>query len=171
MKIEVDRLEEHGGKFSKRYDVGELSLGEAEVSLSAPANVSGRIRRQSAEVSLNGELRAEVETPCGRCLKPVKVPINTEFSERFVPAIAWRDDVQHELQSEDLDVSIFGGEVIDLDDLVREEILLAVPGHILCAEDCKGLCPKCGVDRNVSSCACEEGQVDSRWEKLKELQM
>jgi|SRR5262245_37005951 len=171
MKIEVDKLEEQGGKFSKSYDIGGLSLGETDVRLSAPATARGQIRRQSGEVRLSGELHGEVEIPCGRCLKPVKLPLDLEFSERFVPAVAWRDEDQHELQSEDLDVSIFGGEVIDLDDLVREEIMLAVPGHILCDNDCRGLCPLCGIDRNLSTCNCNEGQGDSRWDKLKELRM
>jgi uncharacterized protein len=56
-----------------------------------------------------------------------------------------------------------------LDDLVKEEILLALPGHVLCSESCKGICPLCGADRNLADCGCESKQVDDRWEKLKDL--
>ena len=171
MNLEVDNVGERGTNFSKVYQIDELPLGENDVRLVRPAAVSGRIRRHDGEVRLTGELDTEVEIPCGRCLKPVRLPIQGEFSERFLPAVAWRDEEQHELKDEDLNVAIFTGEVIDLDDVVRQEILLAVPGHVLCNDNCQGLCPACGVDRNVSPCSCEEGRVDSRWEKLRELQM
>src|SRR5713226_9546415 len=52
---------------------------------------------------------------------------------------------------------------------VVEEILLAMPGQILCREDCKGLCPTCGIDRNAGSCQCADSDGDSRWEQLKNL--
>jgi uncharacterized protein len=69
-----------------------------------------------------------------------------------------------------LDLAVFDGEGIELDDLVKEEILLAMPGHTLCREECKGLCANCGVDLNQNNCDCATKQIDSRWEKLKDLQ-
>lgn len=171
MRIELDRLEEQGGKFSRTYEIGELSLDDTEVRLVKPAEVSGRVRRDRKEVELRGELQARIETACDRCLQPVELPIRAEFKERFVPAVSWRAEQQHELQEEDLNLAVFDGEAIVLDDLVREEILLAVPGHILCREDCQGLCPVCGIDRNRSSCQCETREIDSRWHGLNELQM
>jgi uncharacterized protein len=108
---------------------------------------------------------------CGRCLQPVQLPIATEFKERFVRAVSWAAEEQHELQAEDLNVAVFDGEGIELDDLVREELLLALPANVLCREDCRGLCPTCGIDRNLSDCQCESEEGDSRWQALKELQM
>ena len=171
MRIELDRLEEMCGKFSEAYDVDSLPLDEEDVRLTEPAEVRGRIKRSGEEVELRGELHAKVESLCSRCLKPVELPIHAEFAERFVPAVSWRAEEQHELQEEDLNLAVFDGEAIELDDLVREEILLAMPGHVLCREDCKGLCPICGIDRNVKSCQCEINEIDSRWRKLKELQL
>src|SRR5712691_11121302 len=170
MRIELDRLEEMGGKFSEAYDVDSLPLDEEDVRLTEPAEVRGRIKRSGEEVELRGELHAKVESLCSRCLKSVELPIHSEFAERFVPAVSWRAEEQHELRAEDLNLAVFDGEAIELNHLVREEILLALPGHVLCREDCKGLCPICGIDRNVSSCQCESKVIDSRWAKLKELQ-
>ncbi len=169
MRIDLDKLEELGGKFSRVYGINELSLDDREARLIEPAAVHGRIRRSGNEVELSGELTASIEAPCGRCLKPVRLPIHAEFAERFVPAVSWRAEEQHELHEEDLNLAVFDGEIIDLDDVVREEILLALPGHTLCSEDCKGLCPTCGIDKNVSSCQCKSNLIDSRWNKLKEL--
>jgi DUF177 domain-containing protein len=70
------------------------------------------------------------------------------------------------LQKEDLALSVFDGETIDLDELVREQVLLAMPPRMLCAEECKGLCPVCGEDRNSQECACETKEIDPRWAGL-----
>ena len=171
MRIELDRLEKEGGRLSQVYQVDDLLLDGEEVRLVGPAEVRGRVRRKGKEVELRGKLDAKLEAPCDRCLKPVEIPICAEFTERFVGAVSWAAEEQHELHEDDLNLAVFDGEGIELDDVVREEILLAVPAAVLCHEDCKGLCPICGVDRNLNDCQCESNEVDSRWQKLKELQM
>jgi uncharacterized protein len=171
MRFELDRLEEEGGRLSQVYQVDDLLLDGEDVRLVEPAEVRGRVRRKGKEVELRGRLDAKLEAPCDRCLQPVEIPISAEFTERFVRAVSWAAEEQHELHEDDLNLAVFDGEGIELDDLVREEILLAVPAVVLCREDCKGLCPICGVDRNLNDCQCEGNEVDSRWQKLKELQM
>lgn len=171
MRIELDKLENQRGKFAQVYDVSELPLDDEEVRLVEPAEVSGRIRRDGKDVELQGEVHAKVEVVCGRCLQPVALPIAAEFNERFVRAVSWAAEEQHELQAEDLNIAVFDGEGIELNDLVREELLLAVPVNVLCRENCQGLCPTCGIDRNLNNCQCASDEVDSRWQALKELQM
>jgi uncharacterized protein len=171
MRIELDKLEEHGGKFTRLYEANELSLDDPEVRLVEPAEVLARVRREGKDAELQGRLQAKLEVVCGRCLQPVELPVSTEFHERFVRAVSWAAEEQHQLQAEDLNISVFDGEAIELDDVVREELLLAVPVNVLCREDCRGLCPICGIDRNMSNCQCEINELDSRWQKLKELQM
>ena len=100
---------------------------------------------------------------------PVQLPITAEFDERFVPAVRWNAEEQHGLQEEDLNLAVFDGKAIELDALVREEILLALPGHVLCHEECKGLCPVCGINRNLGGCQCGDASGDSRWEALRDL--
>ncbi len=169
MQIQLDEVEK-GGEFAQTYQPGDLSLDESDLRLSGPAQIRGRIRRKGEEVELIGELSAPVEAVCARCLQPVPVPIAAQLSERFVPAVSWRNEEQHELIEEDLNLAVFNGESIELDELVREEILLAMPAQVLCREDCLGLCPVCGIDRNVSQCDCESRQTDARWGALKDLQ-
>lgn len=168
MRIELDRLNELGGRFDHVYAVGELPIDD-DLRLTEPAEVRGEVHRHRDEVELRGELEAKVEATCDRCLKAVEFPVQAEFTERFVPAVSWRSEEQHELSEEDLNLAVFDGETIEVDDLVRQEILLAMPGHILCREDCKGLCPVCGIDRNVNSCKCETREINSRWQGLKNL--
>lgn len=168
MRIELENAEAPGGRFSETYEAGDLAFDESELRLIEPVIVQGQIRRKSGQLEISGELQTRAAIPCGRCLKEVELPIDVEFAERFAGTVSWRDEEHHELSREDLDLGLVD-EAIELDDLVKEEILLAVPGHVLCDEDCKGICPNCGADRNLADCGCETRQVDARWEKLKDL--
>ena len=170
MRLDLEKLEESGGRFAEVYEIDRVLFDDSDLRLTGPVEVRGRVRRRKGEAELTGELHTGVAISCGRCLKPVELPVDVNFDERFVEAVAWREEEQHELQPEDLNLSVFDGETIELDDLVKEEILLALPGHILCREDCQGLCPVCGIDRNTATCNCEAKSTDSRWEKLKDLQ-
>jgi len=68
-----------------------------------------------------------------------------------------------------MSVSVFDGEAIDVDEIVKEQIVLAVPTRMLCREDCKGICPECGADRNKGDCNCATNDIDPRWAALKDL--
>lgn len=168
MRLELESLEKDR-QFAHDYQADEFSLEDADLRLIAPAEVRGRVRQKDREVELIGSLTTTLETVCGRCLKPVVLPFSADFDERFATSVSWGAEEQHELASDDLNLSIFDGTGIDLDQLVREQILLAKPAHVLCREDCQGLCPVCGADRNTAACKCENQQVDSRWEKLRDL--
>jgi uncharacterized protein len=169
MRIEIDRLEELGGHFSEVCSAADLSLEGSGARLAGSAQVQGRIERNGQEIDLVGELMAQVDLACDRCLKTIRFPIQASFEAGFVPAVDWRASPEHELREDDLKLSTFDGETIDLTELAREEILLAIPGHVLCSETCKGLCPVCGGDLNQVDCKCTERQVDPRWAALKDV--
>jgi uncharacterized protein len=168
MRIEIDSDDDSGARFSQTYDGGELDFDQSELRLIEPVKVKGQVLRKSGEVELRGELQTKTAIPCSRCLKEVELPIAVNFAERFATAAAWQGEEQHELSEDDLDLGVVDG-AVELDDLVKEEILLALPAQVLCEENCKGICPNCGADRNVAECRCETQQVDARWEKLKDL--
>lgn len=169
MRIEIDRLGERGEKFAYEYAPEGLSLDGETLRLAAPAEVEGRAGLRGREVSLEGRLRARVEARCDRCLRPVTSAVEVEFAERFVPPGDEANAAERELQPDDLAFSVYQDGAVDLDELVREQILLALPTRLLCEEDCRGLCPKCGADLNAGACACEQGEVDPRWAALAKL--
>jgi uncharacterized protein len=169
MRIELDKLEETGDSFAHHYEPEELALDEEDARLTKPPEVSGRVSRKGNEVRLRGKLSASAEVDCDRCLKTVIIPIETEFDVTYFPAADYSASDAAELLEEDLNVSFFEGETIDIDELVREQVLLALPARALCGDDCKGLCPVCGADRNTDSCDCDSREVDPRWAKLEKL--
>src|SRR5262249_45081335 len=126
-----------------------------------------------------GRFRGEVTVACSRCVGPVTLHIDEKLRITFMPRPempddeaepAGEDDSGAEVAEDDLDVFAFDGERVDLEPLLREQFVLAVPFAPLCAETCKGLCPQCGVDRNTVTCSCAP-PIDPRLAALKGLKI
>jgi uncharacterized protein len=166
MRIELDKLEQAGNRFAHVYEPEEIVLDEEHVRLTSPPEVTGRVSRNGQKVRLRGKINTAAEVDCDRCLKSVSVPVETEFDVTYVPEEDYTSREAAELQEEDLSLSIFDGETIDIDELVREQVLLTLPNRALCGEECKGLCPVCGADRNVNPCDCQSKEIDPRWAGL-----
>lgn len=170
MRIEVDELESGGKSFAHTYEPEELILDEERARLIDAPQVSGKASRQGQEIRLRGQITARAEVDCDRCLKAIAVPVETKFDVTYIPASEYLQTEAAELQADDLLLSVYEGDSIDVDEIVREQILLALPDRALCHEDCHGLCPVCGIDRNTNACACEAKEIDPRWAALKNLQ-
>jgi uncharacterized protein len=126
-----------------------------------------------------GPFHGELTVACSRCIKPVKLVLDEKLRVTFMPSAEVPDDDAEEpaegddgaeVTEEDIDVFPFDGERIDLEPLFREQFVLAIPYAPLCVEDCKGLCPQCGIDRNTASCTCEP-PIDPRLAVLKGLKI
>jgi len=173
MRIELASLEGPRAGFAHVYAPGELDLEDEWVRLLTPPEVSGQIRREGRRAKVDGKVAAQLQLECDRCLNPIEFPVASGFELEYVTPEEYQalhaTDANSELTEEDLDLSVFDGEVIDIDELVREELLLAVPTHLLCRENCKGVCPICGSDRNSIDCQCENQEGDPRWAGLKKL--
>jgi len=170
MRIEVASLAESGKDLDHQYQPGELSLEDDRIHLlDPPPRVQGRIGRDGRRVKVAGKISGNLQLECDRCLKPLESAVKTKFSRDHVTTADYEAQHAVELSEDDLNLSVFDGAVIDVDSLVREELLLATPDHVVCQLDCKGICPTCGADRNVTTCDCKNTEVDPRWAGLKEL--
>jgi len=169
MRIELENLEDGRGGFAHTYQPEELGLSDERVTVIGPVSVDGRVKRSGAEVTVSGAIAANLEVVCDRCLKPVQVPIANDFQVDYITGSEYESSHNAELTEQELAVSVFDGEGIDVDELVREQILLSVPNRTLCREDCKGMCPTCGADLNAGPCNCEPSDIDPRWDALKKL--
>ena len=169
MRIELANLEGGKGTFAHAYEPGDLALEDERVSLLEPPAVSGGIRQKGSRVHVGGKVTARLQVECDRCLKLVELPIESDFKLEYVTAEEYQAQQAVELTEKDLDLSVFDGEAIDIDDLVKEELVLGLPDHVLCNENCKGMCAVCGLNRNLTECGCETHEVDPRWAGLKKL--
>jgi uncharacterized protein len=169
MRIELARLAETDGKFAHVYDPEDLALSDSRVRLAGPLTVQGRISRAQGHAVVTGRMTASAQVECDRCLKLIELPVDSQFRVEYVTTQEYAASTAAELGEQDLDVSVFDGEAIDIDELVQEQLLLTVPSRVICSESCKGFCPTCGVDRNVGECNCKADEIDPRWEALKNL--
>lgn len=125
-------------------------------------------------VLIRGELHAPVILVCSRCAEEWLEPQEVHFEQVMAPAKPARgeDESEVELTDEDIAYTPYEGETIDLDPILREQVILATPDYPLCRPDCKGLCQRCGANLNETTCACAaEEPVDPRLAPLRNLKL
>lgn len=169
MIVGLFSLENAPRRFEFSLAPSEIELESENVRLKDEIEVRGKLIKQIAQTDVEGEISALVEIECTRCLQPVEKKIEVAFLVSFVAPENYTEAREAELKNADLDVSILEGDQIDLTEIVREQILLHLPERIICREECRGFCQKCGADRNLINCNCEEKEIDPRWAGLKNL--
>jgi len=129
-------------------------------------DLSLAVEKDGDAVLVRGRLVARVPQHCGRCLEPYTVTIEPRVDARFVPNARGRGE-ELELGPDDLETDVYDNGVVDLTALLETETTLLLPMKPLCREDCRGLCPICGGNRNATDCHCEVRLADPRWAPLK----
>jgi uncharacterized protein len=177
MLIEVRELEAQPVDFDERIGPGVIDFGP-EVRQRGMVHTSGRaqlVREQHGkhelieDIRIAGGFEAQVELACARCLEPVEREVIKKFDLLYRPqgADAGREELS--VTAVEAEVGYYQGEGLLLEDVLREQILLALPLRAICKEECKGLCPHCGKNLNLEQCGCAEPLEDPRWAALKEI--
>jgi len=169
MYVDLTQLEHDELRVEYEYAAGELELDDAEIALCVPPRVRFRLQRLGLEIRIQGQIEAEVEVHCDRCLSAFRLAVTPDFDVFYAPLAVLMPEEEVQLTERDLQFGFYQNELIDIDALVREQIRLALPFRLLCREDCRGLCPQCGADLNHETCRCAPPQVDARWAALWEL--
>jgi uncharacterized protein len=162
MRVRVAEIPEEGLRiegaeaFDHPFQDPAWSLDDASLS----------VEKDGDAVFVHGRLAVTVPQLCGRCLAAFDVTVTPDIETRFVPSPRGRAE-EHELAADDLETDLYDDGILDLNALLETETTLALPMKPLCREECRGLCPVCGGNRNTTACACEEHAPDLRWEPLK----
>ncbi len=177
MFFDVKDLELHPIDFAEKFEPGVIDFG-AEYRQRTPINSSGRAELVEEhhgkhqiikDIRVKGNLATSLEMSCARCLEPIVQNLSRDFDLLYRPlgADAGRDEMS--VTDAEAEISYYEGEGIALEDVLREQVLLAVPVKVICREDCKGLCPHCGKNLNLEQCSCATEQEEARWAALKEI--
>lgn len=165
MKLSIAQIVKIPGgvqPFELRARWEELPQRDSSVSFEGEILVQGEARNMSEGViDVQGSIQGVYCAQCSRCLKDVPVELTIDFEERFART-----------EDQDGEISLYEGETLDLDDVIQDNILLSLPSWVLCSENCRGLCPTCGADRNITHCSCREeetGEENHPLSKLKAL--
>jgi len=158
--------------FDQRFSAADLPFDEPGIEIPAGVHAVGEAELASVhtgEIRLHGQIEATGKAVCDRCVEPIEIPLSGPFRVSYEPRENEASAEEVELSEKDVEVGYYEGDGLELADVVREQVLLALPMQKLCRPDCQGICPTCGINRNEASCQCTVQQVDERWAALKSL--
>lgn len=162
MLIQIDRLKRRPRRIeieeqASGFEVLRELIDQGAVDFRTPVRGNLTATWSGEVIEVAGHIETTVNLPCGRCLKPVTSHLDVElllcYSELADDEVADAEEV--EIRAEELGLITFSGTEIDLRPDIEQEIVMALPQLIVCAEDCRGLCPVCGIDLNQGQCSCE----------------
>jgi uncharacterized protein len=171
MRFNVAQLLKEPVGSTRKYQLTEdiQDLGE-EVKLTHPIEGAIRLIHTTEGVLVSGQLHTKVELTCSRCLESFSTPVDFTLEEEFRPIVDIRTGAKlPPADGEDEATLIDGQHIMDLLEVMRQDILLALPPRSLCKPDCAGLCSQCGQNLNEGPCTCEQPLGDPRWEALRTL--
>ncbi len=184
MRVNIDEIKEGG--LQKAWDVPRQAVDEMVAGdrsgyhAGGPLHVEASLTRVERRVFLSMHAKPVLTAECVRCLAPVSLELPVDFELTLVPEDEYeseperaQDDVKAptagSFGAEGADEEVFTGKEIDLDPILREQVVLALPGYPLCKESCKGLCSSCGANLNERECGCERRVPDPRWAGLEKF--
>ena len=173
MFLSVQDLEIKKVRFAVTFPPGEIEYAEQRLRQASPLEAEGTaelLANTLGEIRIRGHLKVRMESDCDRCLEPAAFPIDSRFDLFYRPARRGDFDEEVEIDAGESEIAFYEGGGIELKDVLREYVLLSMPMQRVCHEDCLGICPICGQNRNLARCNCQSKPVDDRWSALKNLQ-
>jgi uncharacterized protein len=166
LQVSISKIPIEGLDVDEVVNGEVLAIDPSELSTAKDGRFKAHVERaDDLSLHVRGHLTLKTSGPCARCLADTPLVLDQELDLFFLPeskALSEHDDAEGaELQDRDLVVTFYKGDVLDLAGLVREQVLLAQPMKRLCREDCKGVCPTCGADRNLTACPCPKEAIST----------
>lgn len=174
MELFVPDLKKAKGRFLNYHE--EVKINDPEIKV--PSGSDGKYpvlkvflkaAYVNSRVLIKGHWQTELTGECSRCLEQTDYTLKESFSEEFIHLQAGESGRVPYVGTEKEEQYLFKGESLKLDEYFKQSFFISQPLKVLCREDCKGLCPICGRDRNKSLCSCTDENVDHRWSLLKKL--
>lgn len=146
-----------------------------DVRQTGPLHIQGRAERIEEhrgprdivdDIRIRAHFHGDFELLCARCLDPIARSVEEHFDLIFRPSGVDAEQGERSISEAETEIGYYERSGLSLEDVVREQVLLSLPDRSLCRENCKGLCPRCGANRNEINCGCETKPVDSRWSAL-----
>lgn len=177
MLITVVDLERAPIEFDQPVQPGTIQYG-SDVKQLDTFRVTGRAdmlqehrgpRDVVADIRIRAHYEGRFEVPCARCVEPVNYDLAGDFDLLFRPVGADGEAAEHSITTSETEIGYYQGGSLELEDVLREQVLLSLPAKTLCRQDCKGLCPRCGINLNTETCTCGQTRSDPRWTALSDL--
>jgi uncharacterized protein len=174
MFLNVKELELRKLRFDETWQPGKIDFAEEDLKQSSPLHVVGvaeLLEGLDEEIRVQGQYTVEMTAQCDRCLGSARFPLEARFDLFYRPAAEIAREEEIAIDEGEAEIGFYEGGGLELEDIVREQVLLALPMQRVCNETCKGICPLCGKNRNESDCNCSVAAADDRWKALRNLQI
>jgi uncharacterized protein len=173
MFLSIKEMELRKVRFDETFAAGELNFDEDgfhQVGSLHALGTAELLANTEGEVRIQGHLEVLVDAECDRCLGRAEFPLDSDFDLFYRPAsfIAKKEE-EVEIDEGEAQLGFYQGGGMELEDILREQIVLAIPMQRICSEACKGICPTCGKNRNETPCDCKENHAGSTWAALEGL--
>jgi DUF177 domain-containing protein len=176
MKISVDEIPQSPKeiKFLERIEeLNELYRRTNSRDFAFPPHLDVDLvyYRSGQDIFFNGVFHGRFTGRCGRCIEDYSFTLDKQFEFVLTPDPTKIDRRAEELHRDDLGLSYYSSDEIDLEPLIAEQVMLALPTRPLCSDNCRGLCGRCGANLNKESCACVAASGDPRMAVFRSLKV
>lgn len=173
MFLNVRDMELRPLRIKREFAAGEIDFSTSEFSQASPLVVEVTIEFRPAleEIRVSGQFNVDLELNCDRCLAVFRWPIDKKIDLLYAPEEAVTQPEESGLKDEEVELGFYEGAGLELEEILREQVLLALPMRRVCREDCQGLCPACGENWNERPCGCRLQSADPRWSVLEDLKL
>ncbi len=162
MKLRLNSIREGSQTLTMTLTKGDLAI--TDEGFVNPILATLGIDKETHQITVNGQLKTDVDLICDRCLEPFSFQLNVDFQSIISPMISPVDNLDENI----IPISSKANEV-DLTPFAHDALLLGLPMKNICSETCKGICPECGTNLNTNPCNCEKTKIDDRWKSLENL--
>ncbi|SPE41676.1 conserved hypothetical protein [Candidatus Sulfopaludibacter sp. SbA3] len=174
MFLSVKEMELRKVRFDEALQPGQIDFSGEEIEQSSPlkaAGVAELLPGSDGEVRIQGRYAVEMTADCDRCLGTARFPLNAGFDLYYRPVSVIAKEEEVGIDEGEAEIGFYEGGGLELEDILREQVLLALPMQRVCSEGCQGICPVCGRNRNEARCDCRVESTSDRWEALRKLEI
>jgi uncharacterized protein len=172
MFLSIKEMELRKVRFDETFAPGQIDFIEESLQQETPLRVEGSaelLPHTDGEIRIQGKYSVEMGSVCDRCLGAARYPLDAAFDLFYRPISFIARDEEVEIDEGEAEIGFYENGGLELEDVVREQFLLALPMQRVCSPSCKGICPDCGKNRNEYACGCPPGGGDARWSALRDL--
>jgi uncharacterized protein len=174
MFLSVKEMELRKVRFDETYEPGQIDFtGEDLVQASplAAKGVAELLAHSDGQMRIQGKIQVEMTAQCDRCLGGARFALDSGFDLFYRPASQLPKEDEVAIDEGEAEIGFYDDGGMELEDILREQVLLALPMQRVCSEVCKGICPACGKNRNETECDCKLESHDDRWGALRKLEL
>jgi uncharacterized protein len=172
MFLSVKEMELRKIRFDETLAPGQVDFSDECLEQLSPLHATGTaeiLEHMDGELRVQGRYSAEMGFHCDRCLAAARLPVEGSFDLFYRPMSMIARSEEVEIETSETEIGFYEDGGLELNDILREQVVLALPMQRVCRAACKGICPVCGQNRNETACACSVESGADHWRALRDL--